>query len=97
MQNERQSFVYILGNWTGAVLYTGVTADLKRRVYEHRSKRVKGFTYKYNVDRLLYYETFADIRDAIGREKQLKAGPRRKKVALINAFNPTWSDLYDKV
>ncbi len=97
MQIDRQSFVYILGNWTGEVLYIGVTASLKRRVFEHKARLVGGFTYQYNVDRLLYYETFSDISDAISREKQLKAGPRKKKVALINAFNPNWSDLYDKV
>lgn len=95
MRVERQSFIYILGNWTGEVLYTGVTASLKRRVFEHKKKLVQGFTRKYNVDRLLYYEVFSDIRDAIAREKQLKAGPRRKKVALIDAFNPNWRDLYD--
>jgi putative endonuclease len=86
-----------MGNWTGEVLYIGVTASLKRRVFEHKAKLVEGFTCKYNVDRLLYYETFSDIRDAIAREKQLKAGPRKKKVNLINAFNPNWNDLYNQL
>ena len=94
---SKQGYVYILGNWTGAVLYVGVTSQLKARVAQHKAKLVKGFTYQYNVDRLLYYEMCDDILQAIQREKQLKAGPRRKKLALINAFNPQWADLYNSV
>ena len=76
------------------VLYIGVTNDLIRRVYEHKSKLVAGFTQKYNVDRLVYYEVFGDIVAAIEREKQIKGWTRKKKQNLINALNPEWSDLY---
>jgi putative endonuclease len=84
-----------LSNNAGNVLYTGVTNDLIRRVYEHRGKFVAGFTSRYNVTRLVYYEVTDDVEGAIAREKQIKAGPRRKKIELINVFNPTWDDLYD--
>ncbi|MBP7689197.1 MAG: GIY-YIG nuclease family protein [Thermoflexales bacterium] len=94
MQN-RQSFIYILTNKYNNVLYTGVTSDLKKRVWEHREKLVEGFTKRYNVTKLVYYEVFADIRDAIAREKQIKAGSRQKKIDLINGFNSEWRDLYD--
>ncbi len=77
------------------VLYTGVTNDLKQRVYEHKVKLVAGFTKKYNTDRLLYYEIFDDIYNAIAREKQIKAGSRQKKINLVNSMNPAWKDLYD--
>jgi putative endonuclease len=76
------------------VLCTGVTNDLGRRVYEHREKLVEGFTKRYNVWKLVYYEVTDDILSAIEREKQIKAGPRRRKVELIAAANPTWRDLY---
>jgi putative endonuclease len=91
----RQSYVYILTNKNNTVLYTGVTSNLKKRVWEHREKLVDGFTKQYNVTRLVYYEVFADIRDAIGREKQLKGGSRQKKIDLINSMNAEWRDLYD--
>jgi putative endonuclease len=83
-----------LANKHNNVLYTGVTSDLIRRVYEHKSKLVKGFTQKYNVDRLVYYEACANIVVAIEREKQIKAWSRKKKNELINALNPEWNDLY---
>ena len=86
--------VYILTNYTHSVLYTGMTNDLGRRVYEHREKLVEGFTKRYNVWKLVYYEVTDDILSAIEREKQIKAGPRRRKVELIAAANPTWRDLY---
>ena len=92
---DRQSFIYIPTNKYNKVLYTGVTSDLKKRVWEHREKLVDGFTKHYNVTKLVYYEVFADIRDAIAREKQIKAGSRQKKIDLINGFNPEWRDLYD--
>jgi len=79
------------------VLYTGVTNDLIRRVYEHREKLVAGFTRKYNVTKLVYYEVFDEIEDAISREKQIKAGPRRNKVQLINSMNSEWRDLYEEL
>jgi putative endonuclease len=76
------------------VLYTGVTNDLLRRVYEHRAKTVPGFTSHYNVDKLVFYEEADQAGTAIAREKQIKAGSRRKKIALIEAMNPAWRDLY---
>jgi putative endonuclease len=94
---ERQFFVYIMTNRHHTVLYTGVTGDLVRRVCEHRAKAVAGFTRRYNVDKLVFYEAAADANAAIGREKQIKAGSRRKKVALIDAMNSVWRDLYDDI
>jgi putative endonuclease len=94
MQN-RQSYIYILTNKYNKVLYTGVTSDLKKRIWEHREKLADGFTKRYNVTKLVYYEVFADIRDAIAREKQIKAGSRQKKIDLIAGFNPEWRDLYE--
>jgi putative endonuclease len=76
-------------------LYTGITNSLERRVSEHKSKAVPGFTRKYNITRLIYWEEYADIRDAIAREKQIKGWVRSKKVAVINSFNPDWRDLAD--
>ena len=93
----RQSYVYLLTNKYNTVLYTGVTSDLKKRVWQHKEKLVKGFTQKYHVDKLVYYEVFADIRDAIAREKQIKGGSRQKKVDLINGMNPDWRDLYEEL
>jgi putative endonuclease len=94
---EKQGYVYILTNHVNLVLYTGVTSDLKKRVYEHKEKFVEGFTKKYNVTKLVYYEVFEDIGDAIAREKQLKSGSRKKKLDLIQGFNPLFEDLYSKV
>ena len=88
----RESFAYILASKSG-VLYIGVTNDLARRMFEHRHKLVAGFTGKYNVNRLVYFESFGDVRHAIAREEQLKGWRREKKVALIESANPTWSDL----
>ena len=90
-------FVYILANGPDGVLYTGMTNDLKRRVFEHKSKAGGGFTVRYNVDRLIYFEVFDDSLAAITREKQIKAGPRKKKVELIEGVNPQWVDLYDEL
>ncbi len=84
--------VYILTSKSG-VLYIGVTNDLSRRFFQHQEKLIPGFTAKYNVDRLVYYESFRNIRDAIAREKQLKGWRREKKVALIERMNPKWRDL----
>ena len=93
----KQYFVYLLTNFTNNVLYVGVTNDLKRRVYEHRNGLVNGFTQKYHVHKLVYYETGEDIEGVILREKQLKAGSRKKKDDLINSFNPGWEDLYERL
>ena len=79
------------------VLYTGITSDLKKRVYEHREKLVSGFTKKYNISKLVYYEIYQDPENAILREKQLKAGSRKKKIDLINTMNKRWLDLYDLI
>ena len=77
--------------------YTGMTNNLKRRVYEHKKRRGNTFTSRYNVNKLVYYEILADAYNAIAREKQIKAGSRRKKVELINSMNSKWSDLYDQI
>jgi len=92
---NQQYFVYILTNRTNRVLYTGVTNNLQRRVYEHKAKLIDGFTKKYNVTKLVYYEVFEEIEYAILREKQLKAGSRQKKLDLVNGFNPVWADLFE--
>ncbi len=95
MPMDLQSYVYIMTNSNNTTLYTGVTADLQRRAYEHREKLVEGFTSRYNITKLVYYEIFGDIEDAIRREKQIKAGSRRNKIDLVNSMNPQWRDLYD--
>ena len=91
----RQYCVYILTNRRNTVLYTGVTGELLRRVYQHREKLLPGFTSRYNVSKLVYYECTEDPSSAIAREKQIKAGSRRKKIALLTGFNPQWRDLFD--
>ncbi|MBN2722305.1 MAG: GIY-YIG nuclease family protein [Campylobacterales bacterium] len=78
-------------------LYIGVTSNLSKRVYEHKRGFIDGFTQKYNLKKLVYYEIFDDIVDAINREKQLKKYKRDKKIELINLFNPSWKDLYESV
>ena len=87
------SYVYILFNKKNGTLYTGVTSDLKRRVYQHKNKLMDGFTAKYSVDKLGYYEIYTDVKKAIEREKQIKAGSRKKKILLIQRINPMWKDL----
>ena len=86
-------YTYILTNWNDRVMYIGVTNDLERRLYEHRHQLADGFTKRYNVHKLVYYETTEDIRSAIAREKQLKSWQRMKKNALIEGVNPAWRDL----
>ena len=78
-------------NRANTVIYTGVTSDLKKRVYEHKEKMVKGFTSKYNINKLVYYEVFDNIENAIVREKQIKGGSRVKKLSLIKSLNPNFS------
>lgn len=90
---NKQYYIYIITNKSNRVLYTGVTNDLKRRVYEHKKKLVKGFTSKYNVKKLVFYDVCEDIESAIVREKQIKGWLRRKKIALIESMNPEWRDL----
>ena len=94
---SKQYYVYIMTNKRNTVLYTGVTNDLWRRVYEHTEKLVDGFTRKYNVTRLVYYEIFQDSENAIMREKQIKAGSRQKEIDLINQMNKEWRDLYKQL
>lgn len=94
---EKQYYVYILTNQRNTVLYTGVTNDLQRRVYEHREKLVSGFTSKYNINKLVYYEETESSESAIRREKQIKGGSRQKKIDLIKGMNPQWKDLYDDI
>jgi putative endonuclease len=92
---NKQYYIYIMSNETNTVVYTGITNDLKRRVYEHKEKIVDGFTKKYNIDKLVYYEICQDVMGAISREKQLKGLNRLKKNELIAQFNPYWQDLYE--
>ena len=94
---DRNYYIYILTNFTNTVLYIGVTNDLIRRASEHRNHLVKGFTQRYNVTKLVYFENTESIESAIVREKQLKAGSRQKKIDLINSKNPRWEDLYNQI
>ena len=94
---NKRGYIYILFNKRNGTLYTGVTSDLIRRVYEHKNKLVEGFTKKYEVDKLGYYEIFDNIVQAIEREKQIKAGSRKNKLKLIESINPDWEDLYNKI
>ena len=92
MVRQYQYFVYIMTNKSGT-LYTGVTNNLERRIYEHKNHLVKGFTNKYKIDKLVYFEETSDINAAISREKQIKGWLRKKKIALIESMNPGWKDL----
>jgi putative endonuclease len=94
---EKSPAVYILANRPYGVLYVGVTSHLHSRIFQHKEKLAAGFTARYNVDRLVYYELFEDMYSAISRERQLKAGPRRRKIRLIEDMNPGWHDLYDQI
>jgi predicted GIY-YIG superfamily endonuclease len=93
----RAPAVYIMANKRNGTLYTGVTSDLSRRVFEHREAVTPGFTSRYGCKRLVFYERYARIVDAIAREKQIKGGSRTKKILLIETMNPEWSDLYDSL
>jgi len=93
----KNSYVYIMTTKHNKILYTSVTNDLKRRVFEHKGKLIDGFTKRYNIDKLVYYETFDDITKAIAREKQIKGGSRRRKVELIEKMNPEWRNLYEEL
>ena len=84
-------------NKANTVLYTGVTNNLKRRVYQHKEKLNEGFTSKYNINKLVYYERFTSVEEAIAREKQIKAGSRKKKMELIEKENIEWKDLYELI
>ena len=90
-------YVYIMTNKMNTVLYTGVTNNLERRVKQHKSKIIEGFTKKYNIGKLVYFEAYEEILDALRREKQLKKGSRVKKMDLIINANPSWRDLFDSL
>lgn len=94
---ERQPAIYIMTNKRNGTLYTGVTSNLLKRVYQHKYPVTPGFTKKYNCKLLVYFEIYDDIWNAITREKQLKAGSRKKKLQLIEGFNPYWNDLYESL
>ena len=93
MYKEKFYFVYIMTNWNDKVMYVGMTNNIVRRVYEHKNKLIDGFTKRYNIIKLVYYETFQDVRLAIEREKQIKKWRREKKNNLVNTMNPKWRDL----
>ena len=96
-KKARQYYVYILSNLNNNVLYIGVTNNLIRRAYEHKNKLVEGFSKRYNLTKLVYYETTEIIESAIEREKQLKNWHRDWKINLINKFNPEWNDLSEEL
>ena len=93
----RHYYVYIVTNSANTVLYTGVTNHVARRIFEHKMHYGSQFTSKYNINKLVYFEIFTDIKEAIKREKQIKAGSRRKKVELIQSMNPKYEDLFNKI
>ena len=94
----KPGFIYIITNKNNTVLYIGVTSNLPQRIEEHKQKRYENsFSARYNLNKLVYYEQFQMIGDAIGREKQLKAGNQATKEKLINSMNPNWNDLYDEI
>ncbi len=86
-------YIYLLTNWNNKVMYVGMTNNLERRVYEHKQKLIKGFTSKYNIHKLVYFEQFSNAQDAIAREKQIKKWRREKKNNLVMTLNPEWKDL----
>lgn len=92
-----EPIVYILTNKSHRVLYIGVTSNLRRRMYEHKNRLIPGFTCRYNVDSLVYYEKYAMMIDAIDREKLIKKKSRRGKIRLIESVNPNWLDLFTKM
>jgi putative endonuclease len=94
---DRQPAIYILANRRNGTLYVGVTNNLVRRVYEHKFSSLGGFAKRYNCNQLVYYEIYDDMYSAICREKEIKAGTRKKKMALIENMNPQWIDLYDSI
>lgn len=94
---SKVGYVYILTNTQNSVLYTGVTSDLAKRIWQHKHKQISGFTNKYNIEKLVYYEACEEIGEAIAREKQIKGGSRKKKIALVESMNPQWRDLYEDI
>ncbi len=96
MMNKKPA-VYLLTNRPNGTLYTGVTSDLPKRVWQHKNGISKGFCTKYNLTKLVYFELFEDMYQAISREKQIKAGSRKSKIKLIESINPAWQDLYHSI
>ncbi len=94
---NRQPAIYIMANKYHGTLYTGVTSDLIKRIYQHKYSDIDGFTKRYSCKKLVYYELADDMYNAISREKQLKGGSRKKKIALIEEMNPQWEDLYESL
>jgi len=94
---EKRGYIYILTNNTNTVSYTGITSNLQKRIFEHKEKLVEGFTKRYNVSKLVYFEQFDNIKDAIKREKQIKGGSRQDKINLIKSINPELVDLYNNL
>ena len=92
---QKQYYVYIVTNKSNTVLYTGVTSDLQKRIYEHKNKIIPGFTAKYNVNKLIYYDSFPSPQEAISAEKKIKGWTRIKKINLIKQFNPEFRDLFE--
>lgn len=93
MISTKNYYIYLLTNWNHRVMYVGVTNDLKRRLYEHKNKLIIGFTKKYNLNKLVYFEETQDIHTAIAREKEIKKWRREKNDRLVNETNPAWQDL----
>ena len=94
---QKQPAVYLLSNKPNGTFYIGVTSDLPKRIWEHKNKVVKGFSEKYNLTKLVYFELYEDMAQAITREKQLKAGSRSTKIELIESLNPHWVDLFQDI
>jgi len=93
MRSSGRYYVYLLTNWNNKVIYVGVTNDLERRVYEHKNKLMGGFTKKYNLNKVVYFEETNDVQGAIAREKEIKRWRREKKNQLVSKLNPKWEDL----
>jgi len=94
---DKAGYVYLTTNSANTVIYTGVTSNLQKRIYQHKEKSVEGFTKRYNITKLVYYEQFDNIASAIEREKQIKGGSREDKINLIKSMNPKFEDLYDRL
>ncbi len=93
MPSEKRYYVYLLTNWNNNVMYVGMTNNLERRLYEHKNKLVKGFSSKYNLNKLVYFEETSEVRSALEREKEIKKWRREKKNSLVKGMNPEWKDL----
>jgi len=91
----KQYWVYMMTNSNNTVIYTGVTNDLKRRIQEHKDKKASSFTSRYNITKLVYFDSFGRVSDAIAAEKRIKSGSRARKIDLIESMNPGWNDLYE--